>query len=533
MRGTSKGIFAGLAAAGVALLLYIASRQSYLLFHSLSEIFSIVVACGVFMLAWSSRQAPETRSLLVLATGYLSTAVLDVLHTLTYEGMRILPVGQDYATKLWIAARFVQAIALLAFVLSLRRRGWVRTRLLLASAGVITGLLLALIFVWNGFPTCFIEGVGVTPFKRASEYVICSILALVLVLLLLRSYGMEPVVVRLMVASIVATIASELLFTLYTSAQGLANLLGHYLKIVAFVLTYQALIAHEVRRRLETIRRLEAIQRGLVTRELALSGANAAKDRFLSILAHDLRGPLAGVRGLVDVLAGRYDEMSGCEHKKLLGMASEGIGRSMELVESLLTWVSSQSGRIDWSPAPLEVSAVVDDVLDLVRSTADRKGIGTGSTVDAGTLAYADRSMVATVLRNLLSNAVKFTPRGGRVSVSSQLDGDKVAVTVADTGVGMTDGEVQKLFRLDTHMSRPGTEQEGGNGLGLILCREFVEKHGGQIWVSSSPGEGSRFTFTLPTHAPDEVSPDRAARAPLTTRCSEESVCLRDTSPAG
>jgi signal transduction histidine kinase len=481
----------------MAIALYLGRMSSYLLFHSLAEIFSIAVACGVYMVSWNSRErdSPESRSLAYLGIGFLFTAILDIFHLLTYRGMGVLDPNRDYATKFWLAARYLQTASLLVFAFALRTRFRLPYQSLFAVFGGATVLFLLLILRWNLFPTAFVEGVGLTPFKVISEYVVSALLAAVL-LLILKAPVSEPLVARLLAASLGLTIASELLFTLYVRSDGLANLLGHYLKIAAFLLTYQALIAHQVRKRLATIQELESAQ-------AALLEVNAAKDKFFSILAHDLRNPLSGLQTVSQLLASRYDELSDAERRKFAGMLREGADQSLALTSSLLLWVRSQTGRIPWEPESVDLAKTSEEAIAHLRAAAERKQVRLESRVRPGTRAYADANMLATVLRNLLSNALKFTPSGGLVKVASEQTDGQLATSVTDSGVGIDPEDLDKLFRIDAHLSRRGTDGEAGNGLGLILCREFVEKNGGRIWARSKPGEGSCFTFTLPRSKPD------------------------------
>jgi hypothetical protein len=222
-------------------LLYLTSRYSYLLFHSIAEIFSVVVAFGIFMLAWNSRRFLDNNYLLFIGIAYLFVGMIDILHTLAYKGMGVF-AGYDanLPTQLWVAARYMQSISLLlapAFVTRSLRPGAV-----LAAYAAVTALLFAAIFAWPVFPTSFIEGSGLTPFKRASEYVISALLVASLFVLRAKRDAFDPSVMRLLLASIVVTIISELFFTFYISVYGLSNLAGHVLKIIAFYLVYRAIV---------------------------------------------------------------------------------------------------------------------------------------------------------------------------------------------------------------------------------------------------------------------------------------------------
>lgn len=221
--------------------LWVASESSYLVFHSIAEIFSIVVACGIFVLAWNSRRFAQNNYLLFVGIAYLFVAGLDLLHTLAYKGMGVFQDGgSNLATQLWISARYVESISLLLAAFMIERK--FRLQIVWGVYGAVMTFLLASIFYWEIFPACFIEETGLTPFKKVSEYIICLLLLLSIVMLLRRRREFEPHVLWLLVGSMTVTIASELAFTLYINVEGLSNLIGHYLKIISFYLIFRAII---------------------------------------------------------------------------------------------------------------------------------------------------------------------------------------------------------------------------------------------------------------------------------------------------
>ena len=221
--------------------LWATSVSTYLVFHSIAEIFSIVVACGIFVLAWNSRRFAQNNYLVFIGIAYLFVAGLDMLHTLAYKGMGVFQGDEsNLATQLWISARYLESISLLIAAFMIGRK--IRFQAVWIVYSAVTACLLAFIFYWRIFPTCFIEGTGLTPFKKVSEYVICLFLLLSIVFLLRRRGAFEPHVAGLLVGSIAVTIASELAFTLYIHVEGLSNLIGHYLKIISFYLIYKAII---------------------------------------------------------------------------------------------------------------------------------------------------------------------------------------------------------------------------------------------------------------------------------------------------
>jgi len=228
---------------GMLLLLglWVTSLYNYLLFHGIAELFSIVVACGIFMLAWNSRQFTKNSYFLFIGIGYLFIGNLDLIHTLAYKGMGIFPGHEtNLSTQLWIAARYVESVSLLIAPLLIGRK--LKTNFTFIGYILITSVLLGSIFYWRIFPVCFIEEEGLTLFKKVSEYIISFILLISIVALFKKRNEFERDILRLLIASIVVTIASEFAFTLYVDVYGFSNLVGHYLKIISFYLIYIAII---------------------------------------------------------------------------------------------------------------------------------------------------------------------------------------------------------------------------------------------------------------------------------------------------
>ncbi len=222
--------------------LYLTSLYHYLLFHGISELFSIVIACAFFMIAWNSRDLAEDPYLVYLGIAYLFIAVLDLLHTLSYKGMSIFRDYDYYANQLWIAGRYMESITLLVFWGMAGRRRRVAYGAVFGVYTAVTAVLIASIFYWKVFPICFVEGEGLTRFKVVSEYIICGILGLALLAAHKNRDAFDPAIHRLLTTSVLLTIGGELAFTFYISNYGFSNLVGHYLKIASFYLIYKAII---------------------------------------------------------------------------------------------------------------------------------------------------------------------------------------------------------------------------------------------------------------------------------------------------
>jgi PAS domain S-box-containing protein len=221
--------------------LYGASLYSFLLFHCLAETFSVVIACGIFVLAWNSRHLIDNPYLVFMGIAFLSIGALDFLHTLAYKGMGVFPAsGSNLPTQLWIAARYVQSISFLLAPWLMKRK--VHYPAVLGICLSAVALLVLSTFTWSIFPDCYVEGVGLTPFKKISEYIISSFLVVAILLLLRRRGDFDPQVLRLLSLSLTLTVFSELAFTFYVDVYGFFNLLGHFFKVAAFYFFYKAII---------------------------------------------------------------------------------------------------------------------------------------------------------------------------------------------------------------------------------------------------------------------------------------------------
>lgn len=250
------------------------------------------------------------------------------------------------------------------------------------------------------------------------------------------------------------------------------------------------------------IRRKEKkAEQALKDSEAKLQESNKTKDKFFSIIAHDLRSPFNTLLGFSDILSKNHKKYDVEERERIIKLINNSSKNTFNLLENLLTWSRSQLGRIEFLPKEINIKALIYEIVLLFQSNAKNKSIGLFYDTETNISVYADKNMTNTVLRNLITNAIKFTKKNGTVtiSVSETKKQDFIEISVTDTGVGIAKDKIDELFRIDKDTSTPGTENESGTGLGLILCKEFVEKHGGEIWVESEVDKGSKFIFTLPT----------------------------------
>ncbi|MFA7420095.1 MAG: PAS domain S-box protein [Melioribacteraceae bacterium] len=229
-----------------------------------------------------------------------------------------------------------------------------------------------------------------------------------------------------------------------------------------------------------------------------LKTLNNTKDKFFSIIAHDLKNPFITILGFSDLLLTDYSELSDDERKFYLEEMKKSAEVSHNLLQNLLQWSRSQTGRIDFIPSEIPLANLIKVNLELLETTAARKGIQIKYDIQRNINVFADEDMLNTVIRNLITNAIKFTGKGGTITIQVEEQSKYAEIRVIDTGVGMDDKALSNLFRLDISHTSFGTNSEAGTGLGLILCKEFIEKQGGKIRVESEVGKGSRFIFNLP-----------------------------------
>jgi len=246
------------------------------------------------------------------------------------------------------------------------------------------------------------------------------------------------------------------------------------------------------------ITELKRAEKLLKASEIRYRELNTTKDKFFSIIAHDLKSPFSTIMGFSTILSDQvkkreYDGIE--EYAQIIENASV---RAMELLRNLLEWSRAQTGRMTFSPEPFDLSLLIRETVSLLNDAATQKDISVRQEVTEGFSCKADRPMIGSVLRNLLSNAIKFTHSNGAIVIRVESRQDETVVEVSDTGLGIAETNIHKLFRIDEAFSTTGTRNEKGTGLGLLLSKEFIDKHGGHIWAESEPGKGSRFCFSIP-----------------------------------
>ena len=591
----------------LSIIFWISISYNYLLFHTLVELFSIIVAFAVFTVTWNSRKMLDSNYLYFQGITYLFVGALDLMHTITFNGMNIILDPIYYSNQFWIATRFIEATALVVGFKFLLQKKKLNADLVFLGYGTITTLIMLSILVWKIFPICFIEGVGQTPFKIYAEYTIIAILLVGAGLLVKFRSHFEPSIFQSLILSVSFAILTEFCFTLYVSNYSASNAVGHCAKLVTFFFTYKAVVEKgfinpttlifknlsdsekNYRTLSENLPVLifrfndqgtciyanKAVQRligtsanytgkdpdqlGLPTsfaaciknilleariskeeqeldysfdaqkhyalkvipeytsglkgftyliisyditqlkvNEKVLQDLNATKDKFFSIIAHDLKTPFTSILAFSDLIAKNTTKFSPAKLEQMALTLRKAAQNAYSLLENLLSWSRLQTGALLPKPEVIDVSLLIQENIEILSTISMIKGIRLEMPNDSRGYVHSDKQMLNTVLRNLTSNAIKFSHPNSKVLIKAIPQGNHVLFSVQDFGTGISQNHIQRLFKLESSFTTIGTENEKGSGLGLILCKEFVEKSNGKIWLESTLGTGTTFFFSIP-----------------------------------
>jgi signal transduction histidine kinase len=240
------------------------------------------------------------------------------------------------------------------------------------------------------------------------------------------------------------------------------------------------------------------LEKTVALKTAELKELNASKDKFFSIIAHDLKNPFSSIIGISEILKEETKASANFVLENYATIINNSAVQTFMLLENLLEWANSQRGKIQFTPVSIDLNVLISEEFNILYDRAKEKRIELINSLQDNLMIIADKNMIKTILRNLISNAIKFTNKNGEVEVKALINNVNLEISVSDNGIGMSEEIKVKLFKLDGNLSTRGTEDEKGTGLGLILCKEFVEKHGGKIWVESEEGKGSVFRFTIP-----------------------------------
>ncbi|RZJ85421.1 MAG: histidine kinase, partial [Chryseobacterium sp.] len=315
------------------LIFYFSLKQNYLLFHSIIELFSIIIAFAVFIITWNSRKMKDNNYLCFVGITYIFIGALDLLHTLTFPGMKILSDTVFYGNQFWVATRFIEAATLVIGFYFLKKGKRINADLTFLSYFVLSLLVTFSILLWHIFPLCFIEGQGQTTFKIYAEYVIIGILLVAGYFLYTFRMRFSQGVYTMLLFSLIFTVLSEFCFTLYASNYSVANELGHYFKLIAFFLIYKANVETGFIKPTGLIfKNLKDNEEVLKRAEQELKELNATKDKLFSVIAHDLKNPFTSLISFSELIHRNTDKLS---KEKISSLADRDLSRFQQLNQRL------------------------------------------------------------------------------------------------------------------------------------------------------------------------------------------------------
>ncbi|RKQ68096.1 MASE3 domain-containing protein [Oceanibaculum indicum] len=480
----------------LTLLLALVALYDFVIFHTLAELFAILVAFVMFVLAWHTSALTQNRFMLVLACGYFWIGTLDLAHTLAYKGLELLPYsGVNAAAQIWIVTRYFEAVLLLVAPGLAGYR--ISKTAIMTAGGAVSVALLA--WVLSGiFPQAYVEGKGLTAFKIGSEFLIVALLVGAIWTLLHFRPVTEPVNLTLLVSALILTIFTELTFTVYLDPFGFANFTGHILKLLSFWLIFQAIIASNIERPYKDLQ--SALQQAQQS-TAAAEKANKAKSDFLSMMSHDLRTPLNAVMGFSDMMRGqvlgslgnpKYVEYSDAIHKSGAYLVS--------LINDILDVSKIESGHYELEEEELDLQEVIREIHVGVatRVPADSHALKIDMAADSPLL-LADRRATLQILANLIGNATKFSTAGSDIRVSWKADDQgRWVLSITDTGCGIAADKLETIIEPFVQANPLVSRKHEGVGLGLHIVHLLAKLHDATLKISSVEGKGTTVSLAYP-----------------------------------
>jgi signal transduction histidine kinase len=506
--------------------LYLTSLYSYLLFHTVVELFTIVVAGGIFVLAWNARAYLNNNYLLYIAIAYVFVAVLVLFHTLAYPGMGVFAGSSaNLTTQLWIAGRYLSAISWLLAPFFLGRG--LRTGLQFGIYAAVTAFLMWSIFVSAIFPTTYIDGVGLTAFKKISEYVIGVLLVVAIVLLVRKRDKFDTDVMQLLIFSLLLRVGAEIVFTTYVDVYSAASTIGHLLRWAAYFVLYTAVVEtglvepysillRDLKRTDNTLRQyasdlesqnVDLIRTEEVLRQTedALRAQNEELDAYAHTVAHDLKNPLTVVAAAADVLTS-VGNLSQEEMHEYLHQIKDTAFEMNSIIDDLLLLAEVRSADVPLAPVDMqEIVRTVKKRLNFLLKKYRARLV----LPPAWPMAIGYAPWIQEVWSNYISNALKYGGPAPRIELGANAEpGGMIRFWAQDHGPGVPTEASSTLF---LPFSQLRSRRRDGHGLGLSIVLHIVEKLGGHVGVDNVPGKGALFYFMLPAAATTRLAPAAVA----------------------
>lgn len=464
----------------------------FLFFHAIVEMTCVVIGFLMFVFARCTYRFSQNHVLLFLGWAYCFISMLNFFHLITFSGMSVFP-GLDLnpPTQFWVAGRFLEGVSFALFpIVSVRR---LQEKYVAWSYGIFAALSILTIMRIKVFPVCYEDGVGITRFKITTEYMICLLIGVGIYFLWKRKDRIPRSVYTVVMASMVLTAISELIFTFFMTID-VWNIVGHIPKLISYYFILHGLIVNGLKEPYENI------FKRLHDKNLELEELIEKKNKFFGIVTHDLRNPLSIITMSSQIL----QRSSGLEeqHAKFIQRIRGSSEYMLQLIDELLDLVKIEAGSFQLNLQSANIVRIVENTVTLNQPLAYEKGIQLHYSFEEEIPPVRiDPLKIEQVVNNLISNAIKYSYVGSRVNISLAQNGKQVVLQVADTGQGIPKEELPILFTPYAKISTQATAGEKSTGLGLSISRRIVEGHEGRIWVESEVGRGSTFYVSFPIEA--------------------------------
>lgn len=496
--------------------IYSTDFRNVLLFHTIAELFSIIIACSIFILAWNSKEYLKNDYLLFVGIGYLFVGILDLFHTLTYKGMGVFNTGgSNIATQFWIVARYYESITLLiAFYFNKKK---LNTYIVMIVFSIVTMALIISIMFLHIFPDCYIEGQGLTVFKKISEYIISFILLIVLIILFVNKNQFSNDIILYLKLSVLFTIFSEICFTFYIDVYGLWNQAGHVLKIISFYFIYKAIIENGLKKPYnilfkniqETIKknqkkiealetemnscRIENVQKTKellkIKDQLVVSKRLSSLGSLASIIAHELKNPLAVINMASYNISRKDPEKKLFRHIKNI---DEKVEESTNIINNLLDYSKIKNPVLK----KVKIYNLLMDAVKSCKAAFKNKDYKFQTKIGyiKDIIIYADYGQLKEVFINIITNAYQAKKNGIiKIFISYEYyEGKLLTIIIKDNGIGIKEEDLENIFEPFF------TTKSNGTGLGLAICNEIINLHNGNIFINSKINKGTTVYINLP-----------------------------------
>ncbi|MDA3940764.1 MAG: ATP-binding protein [Spirochaetia bacterium] len=487
LRLRKESAFFIIAAAALIILLYVTQMRNYLLFHGIAEIFSIVIAFSIFIISWNGKKYYTDDYLLFIGISYLFIGFLDLLHTFGYSGMGVFKDYDFYANQLWIASRFIEAIALLIAFILVGKRIKIPVYLTLLIFVMVSTFTIYSIFFSDLFPVCFIPGNGLTKFKIYSEYLIIMLLVGSIYLVFHKRTLFSKDTYQLLMWSLVFTIISELSFTFYINNYGFSNMLGHYSKIISFYLIYKAIVVKSIQEP------YNIIFQELRNNQKELQKSNDLKTTLFSIISHDLISPFLVVSSFVNLIENGPSDIPKEEFQEYMDSLKDSVESTSLLLDNLLNWAKLEMGGEKRHKESYLLKDLINKATLPLLPSYHKKKVSLQINVPESIQLYVNKDTFDIIVRNILSNALKFSFMNSTVEINALLEKNHLIISFKDHGTGMNINEVASSQTIG--VTKRGTLNEKGSGLGLDLIKRYTKDNNGEMSIQSNIGEGTEISL--------------------------------------